>query len=69
MTVCWYPDQKTEATLDTPCSTDGSTGACCGRDSICLSNGLCLSTTQPYTLSRGSCTDVYWGSACPSVCR
>lgn len=66
---CYYPD-GTES-VDEPCyDTDGAT-FCCGADSICLDNKLCLSVDQPFTLSRGSCTDKDWKSAnCPlNICR
>ncbi|KAJ5706716.1 hypothetical protein N7488_006517 [Penicillium malachiteum] len=65
-TQCYYSDSTKSS--DTPCYTDGRVSACCGEDSICLTNGLCLSLAQPYRLSRGSCTDYAWGSSCPQYC-
>ncbi|KAJ5933899.1 hypothetical protein N7454_006228 [Penicillium verhagenii] len=64
---CYYPNGN-EST-DTPCYTDGRVTHCCGEESICLTNQLCLSVAQPFSLSRGSCTDKSWGTDCPSTCR
>lgn len=64
---CYYPNGD-EASGDTPCYTDGRITHCCGGNSICLTNQLCLSLEQPYGLSRGSCTDQSFGPLCPSYC-
>ncbi|KAF3398151.1 hypothetical protein F1880_005697 [Penicillium rolfsii] len=65
---CYYPNGD-EAVADTPCYSDGRITHCCGSNSICLTNQLCLSLEQPYGLSRGSCTDRSFGSSCPSYCK
>ncbi|KAL2820420.1 hypothetical protein BJX63DRAFT_418500 [Aspergillus granulosus] len=53
--VCYYPSGN-PATEDVQC-TPGENSACCGHGAICLSNGYCLGIVQPFSLSRGSCTD------------
>ncbi|KAL4905769.1 hypothetical protein BDW74DRAFT_12688 [Aspergillus multicolor] len=53
--TCYYPNGKPAAD-DVQC-TSGDNSACCGSGAICLSNGLCMGITQPFGLSRGSCTD------------
>lgn len=66
-TACYYPDGST-ATGDTPCG-NGTDVACCGKDSICLTNGLCMDVAQPYSLARSSCSDQTWTSSnCPNYC-
>lgn len=65
-TSCYYPDGT--LSKDVPCSS-GADSACCGSGAICLSNGLCLSTVQPFGLSRGSCTDPsYKIKECTKLC-
>lgn len=65
---CFYPNGS-PANGDILCQ-DGNVSSCCGPNSICLTNGLCLSVEQPFTLSRGSCTDSTWQSPqCPNVCK
>lgn len=66
---CYFPNGS-RAPADVPCSSDEFT-FCCRHNDICMSNGVCLhSGHQPYTISRGSCTDKSWKSGnCPSVCR
>lgn len=64
---CYYPNGD-KSFDDIPCYTDGRVSHCCGGNSICLTNGLCVSTNQPYHLSRGSCTDESWGDSCPTTC-
>ncbi|KAL5332125.1 hypothetical protein BJX70DRAFT_393211 [Aspergillus crustosus] len=56
------------AETNVPCSGEQYTSCCDYRD-ICLSNGLCMSAgQQPYTLSRGSCTNQRWDQGCPEYC-
>lgn len=64
---CYFPN-KALARRDTPCYADGRVSHCCSPNAICLTNQLCLSVSQPFSLSRGSCTDQDWGSDCPSIC-
>ncbi|KAL4945299.1 hypothetical protein BDV06DRAFT_219412 [Aspergillus oleicola] len=65
---CYFPS-GIEAPTNVPCSGDEHTSCCDYRD-ICLSNGLCVATRiQPYTISRGSCTNQNWDSGCPEYCR
>lgn len=64
---CYYPNGV--KSTDTPCYTDGDFSHCCAKTSICLTNGLCLSMKQPFTLSRGGCTDSTWRSSrCTDIC-
>ncbi|KAH9904453.1 hypothetical protein F4778DRAFT_790009 [Xylariomycetidae sp. FL2044] len=66
-TTCYYPNGQPSQD-DVPCLDGGSSAAshCCAPASVCLTNGLCMSFTQPYVLSRGSCTDQTWVSPrCP----
>ncbi|OJJ00941.1 hypothetical protein ASPVEDRAFT_107469, partial [Aspergillus versicolor CBS 583.65] len=64
---CYFPSGVL-AVADVPCSGEQYT-SCCDHRAICLSNGLCMSTTiQPYTLSRGSCTNQKWDQGCPQYC-
>ncbi|KAK8227522.1 hypothetical protein HDK90DRAFT_62309 [Phyllosticta capitalensis] len=67
--TCWYPDGETIPD-DVPCNTtageNGDATACCGKDALCMANGLCLNWG---ILSRGSCTDNSWGKGCPQVCK
>lgn len=65
--TCHFPNGRTAAT-HVPCE-DGPNSACCGKDAICLTNGLCLDTVQPFGLSRASCTDPSWSiDECAKVC-
>ena len=62
---CYFIN-KDRAVDDVPCNTT-TTGAsvCCGKNDICLSNGLCyLQGSNGPGLSRGSCTDQNWSGAC-----
>ncbi|KAL4869622.1 hypothetical protein BDV12DRAFT_167709 [Aspergillus spectabilis] len=64
---CYFPS-GTIAETNVPCSGKEYTSCCDYRD-ICLSNGLCLGAgQQPYTLSRGSCTNQKWDQGCPEYC-
>ncbi|KAI9376475.1 hypothetical protein BJX61DRAFT_366835 [Aspergillus egyptiacus] len=64
---CYYPS-GVWAPGDVPCSGEEYT-SCCNSGSICLSNGLCLNVaTQPFALSRGSCTNQKWDQGCPEYC-
>src|SRR3569833_2755146 len=59
--MCYFPNGSPSPN-DTPCRSSGFTH-CCNNQSICLGNGFCQSVEfQPYTLSRGSCTDQTWQS-------
>ena len=63
--ICFLPDGTPNR--DVPCTTNSSVDYCCGEDSICLPNKVCLIHTG--TFSRGSCTDQTWqSSSCPSFC-
>ncbi|KAG8628369.1 hypothetical protein KVT40_004242 [Elsinoe batatas] len=65
-TTCYYPD-KTIASTDIPCSSNGQATHCCPSDSFCMSHGLCAGGG---VLSRASCTDQTWGAEqCARVCR
>ncbi|KAL4805296.1 hypothetical protein BDV18DRAFT_160957 [Aspergillus unguis] len=64
---CYFPNGVL-ADTNVPCTNDEFT-ACCDYRDICLSNGYCMATTnQPYTLSRGSCTNQKWEQGCPERC-
>ncbi|KAL2827671.1 hypothetical protein BJY01DRAFT_135727 [Aspergillus pseudoustus] len=64
---CYFPSGVIAET-NVPCSGEEYT-SCCDHTDICLSNGLCLSAgQQPYTLSRGSCTNQKWDQGCPEYC-
>ncbi|KAJ5099484.1 hypothetical protein N7532_006485 [Penicillium argentinense] len=65
--TCYFPHGNTAAN-SYPCTSDDTT-FCCGKDNICLSNGYCLDTVQPFVLSRGSCTSQNWGAGCPTHCQ
>ncbi|CEL08955.1 hypothetical protein ASPCAL12099 [Aspergillus calidoustus] len=65
--TCYYPNGS-PATGDVQCQS-GPNSACCGQGAICLSNGLCLGVSQPFGLSRGSCTDPNFEiDECPKAC-
>ncbi|KAJ6164532.1 hypothetical protein N7470_003204 [Penicillium chermesinum] len=64
---CYWPDGNPAAGV-VPCTDDENTH-CCGTTSICLTNGYCLDTNQPFVVSRGGCTSSNWGSGCPTECR
>lgn len=68
--TCYYPDRVTVASSDVPCFSSDSGSPCCSKNAICLNNGYCMSISQPFVLSRGSCSDSQWGSAsgCKDVC-
>ncbi|KAL4882373.1 hypothetical protein BJY04DRAFT_40453 [Aspergillus karnatakaensis] len=64
---CYFPSGVVAET-NVPCSGEQYT-SCCHHTDVCLSNGLCLSAgQQPYTLSRGSCTNQRWDQGCPEYC-
>ncbi|KAJ5214051.1 hypothetical protein N7449_001220 [Penicillium cf. viridicatum] len=56
---CYFPSGDV-ALDDVPCFSGDADSPCCSKDSICLSNGFCYGISQPYTLSRGSCTNKNW---------
>ncbi|KAI0098087.1 hypothetical protein GGR51DRAFT_539178 [Nemania sp. FL0031] len=65
---CYYP-RGNPSNTDIPCGDGVNHSHCCGFQSICLSNKLCLRTTGAFELSRASCTDSTWQSDnCPSHC-
>lgn len=66
--TCYFPDGTVSA--DVPCGSGSGPTHCCDSGSVCLDNGLCMSTEyQPFTLSRASCTDRTWTSSkCPIYC-
>ncbi|RAL12170.1 uncharacterized protein BO97DRAFT_314863, partial [Aspergillus homomorphus CBS 101889] len=66
---CYFPSGSL-APENVPCS-NSTYSACCGKNDICHSNGLCMDVSeQPYVLSHGACTDADWTSPnCPSVCQ
>ncbi|KAL4907649.1 hypothetical protein BDW74DRAFT_111482 [Aspergillus multicolor] len=64
---CYFPN-GVQAESNVPCSGEEYTSCCDYRD-LCMSNGLCLATrNQPYTLSRGACTNQKWDQGCPQYC-
>lgn len=64
---CYNPD-GTLSEDDVPCTSEQNTH-CCGKSSICLTNGYCLGAdAQPFGLSRGSCTNQNWATGCPQRC-
>ncbi|KAF9894619.1 hypothetical protein FE257_006507 [Aspergillus nanangensis] len=65
--VCYKPGGTVEPD-QVPCSSDEYT-SCCEADSICLENGFCLPTSQPYVLKRGGCTNAKWDKGCPEHCN
>ncbi|EEQ27438.1 conserved hypothetical protein [Microsporum canis CBS 113480] len=69
--ACYFPDGS-PASNDVPCFSGDRNTHCCSKSSICMTNGYCLESTQPYVLGRGSCTDKTWitstkGSGCSIV--
>ncbi|KAI1341765.1 hypothetical protein F5Y15DRAFT_375208 [Xylariaceae sp. FL0016] len=65
---CYFPNGNL-ANQHISCQ-DGGASACCDPQSVCLTNGFCMSFHQPYVLSRGSCTDQSWqSSTCPNQCQ
>ncbi|KAJ5427202.1 hypothetical protein N7465_002272 [Penicillium sp. CMV-2018d] len=66
---CYFPSGDV-ALDDVPCFSGAADSPCCSKNSICLSNGLCYGISQPYSLSRGSCTNKDWpaGSGCDDKC-
>ncbi|KAI1733999.1 hypothetical protein F4680DRAFT_365412 [Xylaria scruposa] len=65
---CYYPGGN-PTDEDFPCGDGVNHSHCCGLNSICLSNKLCLHPSGSFELSRGSCTDSTWQSSnCPTYC-
>jgi hypothetical protein len=65
--TCYFLDGN-EAVDDVPCSPNQYTN-CCNQNDVCMSNGLCYVQGQRgFALSRGTCTDVTWGSNCTAPC-
>lgn len=64
---CYFPDGNL-AKNNVPCTAAPHT-ACCGASDICLSNGFCMNINhQPWTMSRGACTNQAWDGGCPDRC-
>ncbi|KAI0549244.1 hypothetical protein F4679DRAFT_595985 [Xylaria curta] len=65
---CYYP-RGNPSNEDIPCGDGVNHSHCCGLNSICLSNKLCLHPSGSFELSRGSCTDSTWQSPnCATYC-
>jgi hypothetical protein len=65
--TCYLPDGSV-AEDDAPCYDTLPSQCCPTADGICLSNGLCFSTTDN-VVARSSCTDQTWKShGCSSFC-
>ncbi|KAH8900637.1 hypothetical protein GQ53DRAFT_740623 [Thozetella sp. PMI_491] len=64
--TCYWPNGDVATGL-IPCTNDTYTH-CCVSESLCMSNGYCLRTSQPYVLNRGGCTDSSWGADCNPRC-
>lgn len=65
---CYFPDGS-RAFNYTSCSSADVPSHCCSRESICLTNGFCISTVHTYTLTRATCTDSTWPSdVCKNPC-
>lgn len=63
--TCYFPNGTPSE--DIPCTTNSSVDYCCGKNSMCFTNKVCLNFVG--TLDRGSCTDKTWNSsACPFFC-
>ncbi|PYI04602.1 hypothetical protein BO78DRAFT_449204 [Aspergillus sclerotiicarbonarius CBS 121057] len=68
-TPCYFPGGKLAENY-TPCAENGDS-FCCEETSICMTNGFCMSMTQPYVLARAACTSQSWTntSACYDACH
>ncbi|KAL5358361.1 hypothetical protein BJX96DRAFT_146403 [Aspergillus floccosus] len=65
--LCYFPDGSI-AKNNVPCTGAPHT-ACCGASDICLSNGFCMNINhQPWSMSRGACTNQAWDGGCPDRC-
>lgn len=63
--TCYFPDGTPSE--DIPCHSNSSVDYCCGKNSICFENQVCLNNVG--TFGRGSCTDKSWNSStCPFFC-
>ncbi|KAF1939047.1 hypothetical protein EJ02DRAFT_353120 [Clathrospora elynae] len=54
-----------------PCNLSAKHSGCCASKDICLSNGLCMATTNEFigTLRQSGCTDATGkDAACPKAC-
>ncbi|OQE89388.1 hypothetical protein PENNAL_c0014G02924 [Penicillium nalgiovense] len=67
--TCYFPGGDV-AIDDVPCFPGDADSPCCSKSSLCLSNGFCYGLSQPYALSRGSCTNKNWpaNGACDDKC-
>ncbi|KAJ5229303.1 hypothetical protein N7489_010011 [Penicillium chrysogenum] len=67
--TCYFPSGDV-AIDDVPCFSGDADSPCCSKNSLCLTNGFCYGLSQPYTLSRGSCTNKNWpaNGACDDKC-
>ncbi|RJE24081.1 hypothetical protein PHISCL_03570 [Aspergillus sclerotialis] len=61
---CYWPD-GTLAKDYTSCGED--TNQCCSKESICLTNGYCMSMVFSFNLSRATCKDRTWRT-CKNPC-
>ncbi|ETN45765.1 uncharacterized protein HMPREF1541_09598 [Cyphellophora europaea CBS 101466] len=55
-----------------PCGPNADVSACCRKDDICLSSGLCMSTASSWAgfIWANGCTDAtHADKACPSQCQ
>lgn len=63
---CYFPNGAV-ATGNFACNPTAKVSVCCGTDSVCLDNKVCLANNQETI--RGSCTDQSWASSdCPGWC-
>lgn len=63
--TCYWPNGAPAAGY-TSCGDD--TSQCCSVESICLTNGYCISTVFSFNLSRATCKDKKWKS-CKNPCK
>lgn len=64
--ICYRPDGSSLPD-QVPCSSSEYTH-CCKTGSICLANGFCAPTAEPYVFYRGGCTNQRWDQGCPEYC-
>jgi len=68
---CYSVDGAALNSTFTPCNPGAKHSGCCASTDLCLSNGLCMATTDVYIgiiFSRG-CTDSTGNDvACPQLC-
>ena len=69
--TCYFPAGGVAKT-NRPCNASAPVSHCCAEGSVCLDNAYCLNAgvTEPYTLSRGTCTDpTFQSDSCPQRCK